>query len=178
MSLLSEIINISGFLVGGGWVFCFVCFQFRNCEDHTSGTVIVSFPNLWLMEEYRQLHKCGCTYWSLWKFLHINLLNQWLYDRFYCAANAIFAASMTHTIIHWDLWSFCIEVKRSYQCNTGPGVDKVGTDENEITPAKDESDNKKYKATSINLILSAMKRTLLCLEKAGIRALSRKVKAL
>lgn len=47
----------------------------------------------------------------------------------------------------------------SYQHNTGPGADKVGTDENEITRAKDESvaNNKKYRANSISLIVSAMK---------------------
>ena len=47
----------------------------------------------------------------------------------------------------------------TYQHNAGPGADKVGTDENEITTAKDESvgNNKKYRANSVSLTVSAMK---------------------
>lgn len=67
-----------------------------------------------------------------------------------------------------------------YQHNTGPGAHKVGTDENEITTAKDESvaNNKKYRANSISLIVSSVKGTLLCLEKAGNRAIVKEVKTL
>lgn len=83
------------------------------------------------MAEYRQLQKCGHTHWSSWKFLHINLLDRWLYDSFYYAVNEVFVASMTHIIVHWDLWSS--EVASPYKRNTASGADKVVTDEDEIT---------------------------------------------
>lgn len=46
----------------------------------------------------------------------------------------------------------------SYQQNTGPGADKVGTDENEITTAKDESvANNKCRGNFIDLTVSPVK---------------------
>lgn len=88
-------------------------------------------------------------------------------------------AFMTHTIIHWDLWSFSIEVVSPYQHNTESGVDKMGTDENEITTAKDESvANNKYRGNFIGLTVSSMKWNLLCLEKTGNKDIVWKAKPL
>lgn len=88
-------------------------------------------------------------------------------------------AFMTHTIIHWDLWSFSIEVVSPYQHNTESGADKMGTDENEITTAKSESvANNKYRGNFICLTVSSMKWNLLCVEKTGNKDIVRKAKTL